>query len=155
MGQDFDLCQADFWMKTSDQKHPAMDFQRCCYCSATSDAIITHTNVKNKKNKRLVTFLCAFLEDKKNLFILLIPSRPTPPVSGCIFCYVRHRLLNKPSQWKSSSSGNHRGGCTSSWQEERDNQQKNKQRRWRAARFSCLNQQIYRERERARECLCD
>lgn len=74
-------------------------------------------------------FLCAFLRTNKPIYTP-IPSRPLAPIPGYIFCYVRRRLLNKPSQWKCSSSGNHGHGCATAWQEERDDQQKNKYRRW-------------------------
>ncbi len=127
---------------TSDQKAPYCGFSRIFLSFLHSHDVWCHNTQtwKRKKKKRLVVFLCAFLRTNKPIYTL-IPSCPLPPISGYIFCYVRRRLLNKPSRWKCSSSGNHGRGCTTAWQEERDDQQKNKYRRWRAARFSCLNQQ--------------
>lgn len=60
---------------------------------------------------------------------------PLSPISGCIFCYVSHQLLNKLVQWKPSNSGNH-PGYTAPWQAGTHDEQKNKYRIWTTACFS-------------------
>lgn len=70
------------------------------------DFIITHT--RKRKKKVSVVSLCT--SEDKQTYLYPDSLLPLSPISGCIFCYIMRQVLNKASQWKSSSRSNQRRG---------------------------------------------
>lgn len=82
----------------SDQKHPALD---------SHGRFHNHTHTKKKKEVSVVS-LCT--SEDKQTYLYPDSLLPLSPISGCIFCYIMREVLNKASQWKSSSRSNQRRG---------------------------------------------
>lgn len=99
--------------------------------------VCAHTH---KDKRPLVAFLCGFPGKNKPNYIQ-IPSCPSLPSLGAFSVMQGVGCWTNPVRRNTPSSSNHRHGCTTSWQEERNDQQKNINRWWKAAWISCLNKQ--------------
>lgn len=109
----------------------------------------------HKEKRLLVVFLCGFPGKNKPNYIQ-IPSCPSLPSLGAFSVMQGVGCWTNPVQRNTPSSGNHHHGCTTSWQEERNDQQKNINRWWKAAWISCLNKQSEERGTTVRRgvCLC-
>lgn len=118
---------------------PCCGYWHCCNATIWCHKCFVCVHMHIKKKSCWWCFFVTFLA-KTNLIISRFPLAPLPSL-GAFSVMQGVGCWTNPVRRNTPSSGNHRHGCTTSWQEERNDQQKNINRWWKAAWISCLNKQ--------------